>query len=198
MPSDRPDRGFSVSPITQGKATLADLMKVEGKAELIGGRIVQYMPTGVLPNRVAKRIFLSLDGYATHRGVGETYTDNLGYAIDPPLPSGRQSFSPDVSYYFGPLPANPMDFIQGPPVFAVEVRSKDDYGPAKDRDYADKRKDYFFAGTLAVWDVDPLGKTVTLYKSADPTAPTIFRAGDTADAEPAVPAWRLKVDDLFA
>lgn len=187
-----------MSPITQGKATLADLMKVKGKAELIGGRIVQYMPTGILPNRVAARIFRSLDDYAIQTGVGEAYTDNLGYAIDPPLPSGRQSFSPDVSYNRGPLPTNLMDFGEGSPTFAVEVRSKDDYGPAKDRAYADKRKDYFFAGTLAVWDVDPLGKTITLYRAADPTAPVVFRPGNTADAEPAVPGWRLKVDDLFA
>ena len=30
-------------------ATLADLMKVEGKAELIGGRIVESMASGSLP-----------------------------------------------------------------------------------------------------------------------------------------------------
>jgi Uma2 family endonuclease len=178
--------------------TFADLMKVKGRAELIAGRIVHYMPTGALPSRVAKRIFQSLDDYARQRGVGEAFTDSIGYAIDPPLPSGRQSFSPDASYHTGPFPANPMDFIPAPPTFAVEVRSKDDYGPSKDAKYADKRKDYFFAGTLAVWDVDPLGQTVTLYKASDPTVPIVFRLGNVADAEPAVPGWRLKVDDLLA
>jgi Uma2 family endonuclease len=183
---------------TLGPATFDDLMRTKGKAELIGGRIIQYMSTGFLPHQIARRVTRSLEDYAALTGHGEPCGDNLGYAIDPPLPSGRQSFSPDASYYVGPLPTDLMDFIDGTPTFAVEVRSKDDYGPARDREYADKRKDYFFAGTIAVWDVDPLGKTVTLYKAADPTVPVVFGPGDTADAEPAVPGWRLKVDDLFA
>jgi Uma2 family endonuclease len=67
-----------------------------------------------------------------------------------------------------------------------------------DREYEDKRKDYFFAGTQVVWDVDPKAETVTVYRLADPLTPVVFRRGDTADAEPAVPGWRLKVDDIFA
>lgn len=187
-----------MNPQTQTRATFDDLMRTKGKAELINGRIIKYMSTGYLPNRVAKRILLRLDNHVEASGVGETFTDNMGYAIDPPLPSGRQSFSPDVSYYNGPTPSNPMKFIDGPPTFAVEVRSEGDYGPAKDREYEDKRKDYFFAGTQVVWDVDPRAETVTVYKLSDPTTPVVFRRGDTADAEPALPGWRLKVDDIFA
>ena len=48
-----------------------------------------------------------------------------------------------------------MRFIEGPPTFAVEVRSENDYGPAAEREMAAKRADYFEAGTLVVWDVDP-------------------------------------------
>ena len=35
------------------------------------------------------------------------------------------------------------------------------------------------------------------YRASDPDSPVIFRRGDMADAEPAVPAWRLAVDELF-
>lgn len=179
-------------------ATLDDLMKIDGKAELINGRIVTFMPTGMLPNRIAKRVLFSLDPYVAGLGVGECFTDSLGFAIKPALPSGRQSFSPDVSYFTGTLPANPMKFVTGPPTFAVEVRSENDYGPAKEREHADKRKDYFDAGTLAVWDVDPVAETVTLYTAAAPKTAVTFRRGDEAHAEPAVPGWRLSVDALFA
>lgn len=178
-------------------ATFADLMNTEGKAELIGGRIIEFMATGRLPNRIAKRILLSLDSFVESRGIGEAFTDNMGYAIDPPLLSGRQSFSPDVSFHEGPR-TNDTSFIFGAPTFSVEVRSEHDYGPAKDREYADKRADYFEAGTRVVWDVDPVGKTVTKYEAADPTTGTTFRPGDVADAEPAVPGWRLDVAALFA
>lgn len=178
-------------------ATFDDLMKVDGKAELINGRIVRYMSTGVLPSRLAKRILLSLDPFVVAMGVGEVYTDNLGYAQDPPLTSGRQSFSPDLSYYTGPLPIDLMRFVVGAPNFAVEVRSRHDYGPNPDREYTEKRADYFAAGTLVVWDVDPVAETVTAYSAAAPLVPAVFRRGDAADAEPAVPGWRLPVDALF-
>ena len=68
----------------------------------------------------------------------------------PMLPSGRESFSPDASYYNGPFPADDMRFIEGPPTFAVEVRSEGDCGAAADLEYADKRTDYFQAGTAVV------------------------------------------------
>ena len=175
-------------------ATLEDLMKFDGKAELIGGRIVEFMASGRLPNRIAKRILRSLDDYAESIGVGEAFTDNLGYAVDPPLISGRQSFSPDASYHAGPFPSNDMGFIECAPTFAVEVRSENDYGRSAETAIADKRADYFEAGTLAVWDVDPLARTIILHT---PTSETTFRAGDLAHAEPALPGWTLDVAALF-
>ncbi len=178
-------------------ATFDDLMKVEGKAELIGGRIIELMASGRLHGRLTKRIVNSLDAFIGAPGGAEAFGDSVGYAIDPPLISGRQSFSPDASYYDGPW-SDDTSFILGAPVFAVEVRSENDYGPAMDRAYADKRADYFEAGTLVVWDVDPDAETVTKYESANPLAVTVFRPGDTADAEPAVPGWRLDVTALFA
>src|SRR4051812_31301632 len=183
-----------MSTVTQ-RATLDDLYRAPGKAELIGGRIVPLMATGRRPNRIAYRIMRSLDDYAMARGVGEAYTDNMGFTV-PMLPSGRESFSPDASYYDGPFPADDMRFIEGPPTFAVEVRSEGDYGAAADQEYADKRTDYFQAGTAVVWDVDPIARTITCYRLGG-AAPTIFRSGDVADAEPAVPGWRLQVDEVF-
>ena len=47
-------------------------------------------------------------------------------------------------------------FLEGAPVFAAEVRSDCDYGTKAERAMADKRADYFAAGTLVVWDVDVL------------------------------------------
>ena len=93
-------------------ATLDDLAREPGKAELIGGRIVRFMPTGHKPNRIASRIFRSLDDHADQTGVSVTYTDSMGFAV-PELPSGRRSFSPDVGYYVGPLPSDLMRFVEG-------------------------------------------------------------------------------------
>jgi Uma2 family endonuclease len=186
-----------MASIGQARATLDDLYREPGKAELIGGRIVRFMATGFTPNRVAFRIARSLDDHAEQMEQGVVCTDNMGFAV-PELPSGRESFSPDAAYYSGPLPANPMRFIERPPTLAVEVRSENDYIiPSAEAEIAEKRADYFLAGTLVVWDVDPIAEQMAVYRSTTPDQPTIYGRGDTAEAEPAVPGWRVAVDWIF-
>src|SRR5947207_6398638 len=93
--------GAVMAQVEQARATLEDLYREPGKAELIGGSIVRFMATGHLPNRIAFRIARSLDDYSENLGRGVAYTDNIGYAVRE-LASGRESFSPDASYYDGP------------------------------------------------------------------------------------------------
>jgi Uma2 family endonuclease len=91
-----------------------------------------------------------------------------------------------------------MRFLDGPPVFAVEVRSESDYGDKADTARASKRADYFEAGTRIVWDVDPINDRIVKYASDEGDHPTVFVRGQTADAEPAVPNWTIAVDAIFA
>ncbi len=186
-----------MSRIEQARDTMEDLYRESGKAELIRGRIVHLMPTGRKPNRVAGRIYRSLDDHAQRTGQGEAYTDNMGFTV-PMLPSGRESFSPDAAYHAGPFPDNAMRFIQGAPTFAAEVRSENDYTESAELEMAEKRVDYFTAGTIVVWDVDPVAECVHVYRSSAPTQPTTYCRGEIAEAEPAVPGWRVPVDTIFS
>jgi Uma2 family endonuclease len=187
-----------MSSATRTKAaTVDDLRRVEGKAELIAGRIVHLMPTGFRPGQIGGRIYRGLDDHAAITGRGVALPDNVGFVV-PELASGRRSFSPDASFFLGPLPSDEMDFIEGPPTLAVEVRSKGDYGDAAEAEMAAKRADYFEAGTAVVWDVDPRAKSVRAYRAAAPDQPMVFLRGQMADAEPAVPGWRLAIDQIFA
>jgi len=186
-----------MSSVTHPAATLDDLYRVESKAELIAGRIVHLMATGRRPGRVAFCIARSLDDYAKATGRGEAYPDNVGYAVAP-LSSGRESFSPDASFFLGPFPANDMRFLVGPPVFAVEVRSENDYGEAAEAALAAKRVDYFEAGTAVVWDVDTVNDRIFKYRENAPDQPEVFNRDQEADAEPAVPGWKMTVDKIFA
>jgi Uma2 family endonuclease len=191
------ERVKSMNPaILDRRATLDDLSRVEGKAKLIGGRIHHFMASGKLPSRVAFRIAMSLEAHSTQIKFGTAYADGIGYAV-PELPSGRESFSPDASLDEGPDDGQPMRFIFRAPLFAAEVRSENDYGLDAERMMEAKREDYFQAGTKVVWDVDPLARTIACYRQDDPTNPRIFRENDIADAEPAVPGWRVKVSDLM-
>ncbi len=184
-------------PQAEPAATLDDLYRYDGKAELIGGRIVPLMASGHYPNRIASRVFRSLDDHAEATGRGQAYTDNMGFGV-PRLPSGRESFSPDASFYDGVLPTNKMRFVSGPPTLAVEVRSEGDYGRAAENEIAAKRRDYFEAGTKVVWDVDPVGEVIRATAPMRPESRRSSRAARPAHAEPAVPGWRIDVDKIFA
>jgi Uma2 family endonuclease len=177
---------------TRTEATIEDLYGVpeNGKAELVNGEIIGMPPTGGLSGRAGGKIYLSLDGYEQSAKSGYAFPDNVGFAVNLPH---RKSFSPDAAFYVGELKGG--DFLEGAPVFAVEVRSKNDYGEKAELEIAQKRADYFACGTMVVWDVDVLrGKLVRVYRSDNPDNPTIYRKGDIAEAEPALPGWKLPVD----
>ncbi len=178
---------------TNVKATIDDLYRVSGKAELVDGEIVTMSPTGAAPSYAASEIFVSLREYSRRTKVGFAINDNAAFRVDLP---NRGSFSPDVAFHTGKWTG--MKFFEGAPVFAVEVRSEGDYGSRAESNMARKRADYFAAGTLVVWDVDLLSADVVrVYRASKPNEPTIYRRGDIAEAEPAVPGWSMQVDDLF-
>lgn len=182
---------------THSHATIDDLGSQDGRVELIAGRIVPLPLLGYGDAQIVGAIFLGLREHVGRTGTGKAFTGSLVYHVGE-LPSGRQSFSPDVSYYDGPPPRSKADFIPNPPTFAVEVRSKPERGPAGEAERAAKRADYFEAGTLVVWDVDPFGETIQVYRSTSPESPQTYRPGDLAEAEPAVPGWTIPVADVFA
>jgi Uma2 family endonuclease len=175
------------------RATIEDLYKVEGKAELVHGEIVPMAPAGDEPGAASVEIVVRLREYARRMQRGRAYGDGTGFHVNLPH---REAFSPDAAYHIGPRTG--MRFLEGAPIFAVEIRSENDYGPAAERAMQEKRTDYFACGTLVVWDVDLLSADVIKsYKASDPEHPVIFQRGNIADAEPAVPGWRMAVNDLF-
>lgn len=181
---------------TRAEATVHDLQRIpeNGKAELVHGELVLMSPTGGVPGRAAGRIYRSLDDYERATGNGYAFPDNVGFLVSLPH---RQSFSPDAAFWVGELPGS-GEFLQGAPVFAVEVRSVNDYGPEAEKDLAGKRADYFATGTLVIWDVDVLRTAeVRVYRASRPDQPDIFRRGERADAEPALPGWSMLVDELL-
>ena len=91
-----------------------------------------------------------------------------------------------------------MRFLPGPPTFAAEVQSENDYGAVAEAEMEARRADYFEAGTVVVWDVDPVNEVIRKYRWDSPDRAEIFIRGQQADAEPAVPGWKVAVDGLFA
>ena len=179
---------------TARRYTLEDLYKVEGKAELVNGQLKIMDGTGFRPGRAAAAVYRSLYDYERNTASGYALTGNVIFAVDLPH---RESISPDASFFTGE--SSGMKFVRGAPVFAVEVRSEGDYGRAAERDMTAKRADYFAAGTVVVWDVDLLNAdTVRVFRDGNAEVPAaVYRRGELAEAEPALPGWRFPVDELF-
>ncbi len=69
-----------------------------------------------------------------------------------------------------------MNFFEGAPAFAAEMRSENDYGSRAEREIKEKIADYFAVGTLIVWDVDLLGEDVIrAYATDSPDQPINYR-----------------------
>ena len=107
---------------TKTEATIDDLYRVpeNGKAELVNGELVLMSPTGGVPGRTAGNIYVSLHEYERRIGGGYAFPDNVGFIVNLP---NRRSFSPDAAFFKGELRGGL--FLEGAPVFAVEVRSTD-------------------------------------------------------------------------
>ncbi len=102
---------------TKTRATIEDLYKVEGKAELVNGEIVEMSPAGEDPGAASVEIVVSLHAYARRTRQGRVFGDGVGFHVNLPH---REALSPDAAYHIGPRMG--MRFAEGAPIFAVEVR----------------------------------------------------------------------------
>lgn len=179
--------------VVKTEKLIAQLYQTEGRAEIINGEIVKLDLDGFLPAQAKSNIGFSLHKYQKLTNKGFVVSTLVAYIVDLPR---RKSVSPSVSFHNGKRTG--MKFLKGAPIFAVEVRSENDYGRKAEKSIAEKRTDYFAAGTEIVWDVDLLSEDVIKSYSRDnPNEPRIFRRGEFADAEPALPDWKMAVDELF-
>ena len=105
-------------------ATIEDLWHVEGKAELVNGELVPMSAASYRHGCVSLRIAASLLAFENKTGRGHALPDNVGFIVDLPH---RRSFSPDAAFATQTVTDN---FVDGAPMFAAEVRSPDDFGPA--------------------------------------------------------------------
>ena len=184
-----------MSTVERTQATIEDLYLVEGKAELVHGKIETMSPSGYNHLRMSGAIFGALLGYQKSIGKGMAFGDGGGFLCNLP---NRKSFSPDCGFYLGEKPRNRQKFLPEPPLFAVEIRSENDYGRMAELKMAEKRQDYFAAGTKAVWDVDPDGPVVIrLYLEGSPESPVDFHRGEIAHAEPILNGWSIPVDEIL-
>lgn len=144
------------------------LNRMEARAEIVNGRIKKLGMSGFRASFASLQIMASLrERFGIYKVGSMVGPPELDYKVNLP---NRRTFRPDASFYTGPDTG--MEFAAGAPAFAAEVRSRDDYGLRAEREILDKRRDYFAAGTLAIWEVDlKSGDVVRVYRHGNADTP---------------------------
>jgi len=122
---------------------------------------------------------------------GDVLTGDVGFRIrrNPDTTVGI-----DVAYVSAELAAGIPEnarLIDGVPILAVEVLSPSNQWET----VTDKIRDYLECGVLLVWVLDPVFRTVMVYRPA--AEPALFNATAELTAEPQLPGFRVAVTRLF-
>ena len=83
------------------------------------------------------------------------------------------------------------NYIDGPPVLAVEVLSPND----KHKDVVEAIEEYLDCGVKVVWIADPYTETVAVYRPGQ--EPKHFTRSDELPGDPELPGFRCRVAEIF-
>lgn len=169
------------------KMTLDEFLEkdVEG-FEYIKGELVPMSGASRRHGRINVNILRYLDSQVYNSKLGELYTSETSFKV------GERVLKPDVA--FVALERLDVDEDKGlpiPPDLAIEVVSPSDIHSR----IIGKVFAYLDAGTRCVWIVDPVSKTVTVYKSEIDIK--ILTREDTLTGDDVVPGFSCPVELLF-
>jgi Uma2 family endonuclease len=177
-----------------GLATEADLIKVndrgEGLCELVDGLLVEK-GLGYTESDLAIALGAFLRAFIVPRNLGLLSGPDGGMRLFPGLVR-----LPDLAFAsWDRIPGRrrPTEAIAGfVPDLAIEVLSRSN----TKKEMARKRREYFQAGVLLVWEVNPRARTVAVYEA--PERPTVLEIGQALDGGRVLPGFALPLADLFA
>ena len=147
-------------------------------------------PAGFEHGRIVIRMSLPLAAFVEERSLGVVTGAETGFQIGHDPDTVR---APDVGFVRAErVPSTPtLGFFQGAPDLAVEVLSPND----RASDLLAKVQDWLGAGCRAVWVVDPVTRTVSVYgRHADVV---VCKITDELTGEDLLPEFRLPVAEIF-
>lgn len=177
-----------------GTATEADLVKYSAQDdtlyELVRGTLVEKA-MGVGESKLEMWIGLLLGQYLLDHPIGELTAPD-GFVR---LKAG-QVRAPDISFFRWERATTEEEDAADPiadvaPDLAIEVISRSN----TPKEMAQKRKEYFAAGTTLVWQVYQEKKTVAVYTA--PSKPRVLTLDDTLDGGTVLPGLAIPLKRLF-
>ncbi|HEX9670214.1 MAG TPA: Uma2 family endonuclease [Thermoanaerobaculia bacterium] len=178
--------------VEQGVVTGEELYRRPdlGPCELVDGRIVPMSPTGDLHGGIEAILAAALLAYARETGRGKVRSGEVGIYVRRGPDTVRAA---DVLFISNERWARRSSegYLDVAPELVVEILSPDD----RWTDVTIKLADYFAAGVVAVWVVDPSLRKVFAYRSL--TDVRQFE-DDRLVEEDVLPGFSLSLADLFA
>ena len=174
-------------PAHRTSMTLEEFLEndVEGY-EYVKGELVPMSPTSMEHGEISSNVLRYLGLHIFEHEQGRLYTAGTTFRLR------DRVVKPDVA--FVSTKRLPKDRRQGspiPPDLAVEVVSPSD----KHYDVTKKALAYLKAGTRLVWVIEPVAKTVMIYRSE--TDFTLLTSQDTLTGENVVEGFMCPVESLF-
>ena len=172
---------------TSDTMTLEEFLEndVEGY-EYVRGELVPMPPTSMEHGEICSNVILHLSLHVFAHQLGRLYTAGTTFRV------GDRVVKPDVAFVSTDrLPENRDKGSPIPPELAVEVVSPSD----KQYDVTEKAFAYLKAGTRLVWVIEPVAKTVMVYRSE--TDFTLLTYEDTLTGEDVVEGFTCPVAQLF-
>jgi Uma2 family endonuclease len=158
--------------------------------ELIGGRLLREPRPGAQHGALVVELAAALLDFTRRQGIGRVVVDT-GFVLfeEPPTVRG-----PDVAFVSSariPPEGLPGGFIRGAPDLAIEVVSPSNSLAGMQAKIAD----YLRAGSLSVWIVEPVTRTITTYHPDGSVR--LLRDTEELLAGGILPGFRIRAVDLF-
>ena len=154
--------------------------------EYVKGELIPMPPTSGEHGDISSNIQWYLYSHVRSNQLGRVYTSDTGFQI------GDRVLMPDIAFVSAArLPEDRRTMFSIPPDLAVEIVSPTD---AQFR-VIEKALTYLSAGTQLVWVIEPVAKTVTVYRS-ETNIKTLTRE-DTLTGEDIIEGFSCKISQLF-
>ena len=154
--------------------------------EYVKGELVPMAPPSREHGEISVNVIHYLYSYVYQQKLGRLYTAETTFQV------GERTVKPDVAFVSTPrLTGDKTKGFSIPPDLAVEVISPSDVQSR----VAEKALAYLEAGTRLVWVLEPVTKTVTVYRSE--TDIEMLTREDTLTGEDVLPGFTCPVAHLF-
>ncbi|HEX3149532.1 MAG TPA: Uma2 family endonuclease [Gemmataceae bacterium] len=160
------------------------------KQELVRGVVITMPPPKAIHGYCAAQATIAIGGFVGQHRLGILVANDTGVLLERGPDTVR---GPDVAYWsFKRQAFVPDGYFELAPDLAVEVLS-----PSNTRKQIDtKIREYLKAGTKLVWVIDPLDRSVRIYRT-DPDRAVFLHSGATLDGEDVLPGFQFPVTGLF-